>query len=57
MGVVAQDLQGSEFEKFFVATQPGEEGYLSVKAADLVFPLVATVQQMSAEIEYLKSKI
>lgn len=57
IGVIAQDLQGTEFEKFFVATQPGEEGYLSVKAADLVFPLIATVQQMSAEIDRLKSKI
>ena len=57
MGVIAQDLQGSEFEKFFVSVQPGEEGYLAVKAADLVFPLIAAVQNLSAEIDYLKAKI
>lgn len=57
MGVIAQDLQGSDFEKYFVTTQPGEEGYLAVKAADLVFPLIATVQKLTAEVEYLKSKI
>ena len=57
IGVIAQDLQGSEFEKFFVSTQSGEEGYLAVKAADLVFPLIATVQKLSAEIDYLKTKV
>lgn len=57
MGVVAQDLQGSGFEEFFVFKQPGEEGYLAVKAADLVFPLIAAVQNLSAEIDYLKAKI
>lgn len=57
IGVIAQDLQGSEFEKFFVSVQPGEEGYLAVKAADLVFPLIAAVQNLSAEVDYLKAKI
>lgn len=57
IGVIAQDLEGSDFEKFFVFRQPGEEGYLAVKAADLVFPLIATVQKMAAEIDYLKTKI
>ena len=57
MGVIAQDLQGSEFEKFFISTQSGEEGYLAVKAADLVFPLIATVQKLLAEIDYLKTKV
>lgn len=57
VGVIAQDLQGTEFEDYFVFTQPGEEGYLAVKAADLVFSLIATVQKMSAEIDYLKTKI
>lgn len=57
IGVVAQDLRGSEFEKFFVFKQPGEDGYLTVKAADLVFPLIAAVQNLSAEIDYLKAKI
>ena len=57
IGVVAQDLQGTGFEDYFVFEQPGEEGYLAVKAADLVFPLIATVQKLSAEVEYLKTKI
>lgn len=57
MGIIAQDLQDSEFEKFFVSAQSGEEGYLTVKAADLVFPLIATVQKLSAEIDYLKTKV
>lgn len=57
IGVIAQDLENTEFAKFFVTKQPGEEGYLAVKAADLVFPLIATVQKLSAEIEQLKAKI
>ena len=57
IGVIAQDLQDSEFGKFFVCKQPGEEGYLAVKAADLVFPLIAAVQNLSAEVDYLKAMI
>lgn len=57
IGVIAQDLEGTEFAKFFIAKQPGAEGYLAVKAADLVFPLIAAVQNLSAEIDYLKAKI
>lgn len=64
IGVIAQDLQGTEFEKFFVSTQPGEDGYLTVKAADLVFPLIATVQKLQIdldrlmiEVDHLHSKI
>ena len=48
---------GSKMAKYFVTKQPGEEGYLAVKAADLVFPLIAAVQNLSAEVEYLKIKI
>ena len=55
--VIAQDLTGTKFDKFFVIKQSGEEGYLSVKAADLVFPLIVAVQNLSAEADYLKSKI
>lgn len=57
IGVIAQDLRGTKFEDIFVTKQPGEEGYLAVKAADLVFPLIAAVQNLSAEIDYLKAKI
>lgn len=57
IGVIAQDLEGTKFEDFFVTKQPGKEGYLAVKAADLVFPLIAAVQNLSAEVDYLKAKI
>ena len=57
IGVIAQDLTGTKFDKFFMIKQSGEEGYLGVKAADLVFPLIVAVQNLSAEADYLKSKI
>ena len=57
IGVIAQDLQGFKFEKIFVTEQSGEEGYLGVKAADLVFPLIVVVQNLSAEIDYLKHRV
>lgn len=56
IGVIAQDLQKTEFADYFVFTQPGEEGYLSVKASDLVFPLIAAVQKLTKEVEGLKAK-
>ena len=55
--VIAQGLTGTKFDKFFVIKQSSEEGYLGVKAADLVFPLIVAVQNLSAEADYLKSKI
>lgn len=55
IGVIAQDLQSSEFADYFVFTQPGEEKYLAVKAADLVFPLIAAVQKLSSEINHNKT--
>ena len=55
IGVIAQDLQNSEFGEFYVCKQPGEEGYLAVKAADLVFPLIAAVQKLSEEVKNLKA--
>ena len=48
---------GSKMAKYFVTKQPGEEGYLAVKAADLVFQLIAAVQNLYAKVEYLKIKI
>jgi hypothetical protein len=57
IGVIAQDLQGTEFEKFFVSAQPGEDGYLTVKAADLVFPLIATVQKLQIDVDRLKVEV
>ena len=54
--MIAQDLQSSEFADYFVFTQPGEEGYLTVKASDLVFPLIVAVQKLTKEVEHLKVK-
>lgn len=56
IGVIAQDPQNSEFADYFVFTQPGEEGYLTVKASDLVFPLIVAVQKLTKEVEHLKVK-
>lgn len=56
IGVIAQDVQATDFGKFFVTVQPGEESYLAIKAADLVFPLIATVQKLCEEVENLKNK-
>ena len=57
IGVIAQDLQDSDMGKYFVFKQPGEEGYLAVKAADLVFPVIATVQNLSQKVEELSWKV
>lgn len=57
IGVIAQDLQGTEFEKFFVSAQPGEDGYLTVKAADLVFPLIVAVQKLQMDVECLMFEV
>ena len=56
VGVIAQDLQNSEFADYFVFTQPGEEGYLAVKASDFVSPLIVAVQNLTKEVEHLKAK-
>ena len=55
IGVIAQELQAvnPEIAKYFVSEN--EKGYLGVKAADLVFPLIATVQKLAKEIEELKN--
>lgn len=57
IGVIAQDLQDSDMGKYFVFKQPGEDGYLAVKAADLVFPLIATIQNLSQKVEELSEKV
>lgn len=54
IGVIAQEVAEScpEYAKYFL--RQDENGYFSVKAADLVFPLIATVQKLAKEIEELK---
>lgn len=54
IGVIAQELAEScpAYANYFL--RQDENGYFSVKAADLVFPLIATVQKLAKEIEELK---
>ena len=56
IGVVAQQLMEADKEvaNYLVDVDEGEEQYLSFKPADLVFPLIAAVQQLKQEIEELK---
>lgn len=44
IGVIAQDLEKSELAKYFVSQR--EDGYLSVKTSDLVFPLIVAIQAL-----------
>jgi len=53
MGVIAQELLPADLAKFFVSTGP--EGYLSVKEAGMVWPLLVVVQQLCREIAELKA--
>ena len=54
IGVIAQEVTESnpELAKYFV--RKDENGYYSVKASDLVFPLIAAVQKLAKEVEALK---
>lgn len=56
IGLVAQDVQNvdPEIAKFFVDTD--ENGMLSIKPADLVFPLIVTIQKLSEKVEELSKK-
>lgn len=54
MGVIAQEVQAEELAKFFVSED--KDGYLGIKAADLVFPLIAAVQALSKRVAELEAK-
>lgn len=59
VGVIAQDVQESEMAKYFVSKYLGEDGIdekLAVKVADLVFPLIVAVQQLSKRVAALEQK-
>lgn len=57
IGLTAQNvLQSDEnIAKFFV--EQDDNGYYSLRPSDLVFPLIATVQKLTKEVEELKAKI
>lgn len=54
IGVIAQEVNDLDMADKFVVQ--GTDGYYSVKATDLVFPLIATVQKLSQEVEILKNR-
>lgn len=59
IGVIAQDVQTTELAKYFVSkylTDEGADEKLAVKVADLVFPLIVTVQQLYARVAKLEQK-
>ena len=54
IGVIAQEVvkKNPNLAKYLV--RQDENGYYSVKTADLVFPLIAAVQSLSAKIAQLE---
>ena len=56
IGLIAQDVQQADaaLAKFFV--EEDEEGMLGMTPADLVFPLIAAVQQLSQRVAELEGK-
>lgn len=54
VGIIAQELirDNPTLADYFVRTD--KDGYYSVKAADLVFPLIAAVQKLNKEVKELK---
>jgi hypothetical protein len=57
IGVIAQDIIKASPEMAKYLVEQDEEGYYGVKTSDLVFPLIATVQKLTKEIEELKAKL
>lgn len=57
IGLIAQDVQcaDKELAEFFVDSD--ENGMLSLKSADLVFPLIVAVQKLSARVEELEAMV
>lgn len=56
VGIIAQELieANPDLADYFVRTD--KDGYYSVKAADLVFPLIVSVQKLRKEVDELKNK-
>ena len=54
IGVIAQEVNDLDMADKFVVQGP--DGCYSVKATDLVFPLIAAVQKLSQEVEILKNR-
>lgn len=56
IGAIAQQVQAADPEVAKYLVSEAEDGFLSVKVSDLVFPLIATVQKLAAEVEELKNR-
>lgn len=56
IGAIAQQVQAADPEIAKYLVSEAEDGFLSVKIADLVFPLISTVQKLAKEVEELKNK-
>lgn len=57
IGLIAQDIQGADPQLAKLFVQADEDGMLSIRPADLIFPLIATVQQLSARVDELTAKV
>lgn len=57
IGLIAQDVVEADdtLAPYFVEVD--EEGYMSMRPSDLVFPLIAAVQKLTKEVEDLKSQL
>ena len=55
IGVIAQEVQEADPEVAKYLVSEAEDGFLIVKVADLVFPLIATVQKLAQKVEELKA--
>lgn len=53
IGLIAQEVRDACPELAFLFVHEGEDGMLSIRPADLVFPLIAAVQQLSARVDEL----
>lgn len=53
IGLIAQDIQDIDPQLAKLFVQADEDGMLSIRPADLIFPLIATVQQLSARVDEL----
>lgn len=57
IGLTTQNVQQADADvaKFFV--EKNDDGYYSLRPSDFVFPLIATVQKLTKEIEELKAEV
>lgn len=57
IGLIAQDIQGADPQLAKLFVQADEDGMLSIRPADLIFPFIAAVQQLSARVDELTAKV